>query len=261
MTEAKAQPELRTQPIFFDKGQITDVPKRAAPPGSFVIAKNVWRHPNGSWVRRPGLSILNGQVGIGTSVRSMKLLAVLRQINATRLIVTDGMDIYWYYDPFTAPPTGVNNRKLINPQYRTGTVTVTNGSAVVTGSGTSWLSANIAENSIFCLKGNEEDPTYWYYVDSVDNDTQITLSGGYAEGTQSGQAYVVMCRLESYEGAVEDRIPDHTSFEDKMVLAWGIEPTMWYGDLATDEKTWADMTDLWSAVSDPWSDVDYVASF
>lgn len=79
----------------------------------------------------------------------------------------------------------------ITPRYDTGTVSVTNGSPTVTGSGTSW-SANVKAGDFFALGADETDPeATWYEVDSVDSDTQITLTENYAESTDSGEAYTI----------------------------------------------------------------------
>lgn len=69
-------------------------------------------------------------------------------------------------------------------QYTTGTVTVTNGSPTVTGSGTSW-SGNVTAGSVFTVTGSGVP----YIVGSVDSNTQITLTGNYAGTTLSGQSY------------------------------------------------------------------------
>lgn len=71
-------------------------------------------------------------------------------------------------------------------QYRTGTASVTNGSATVTGAGTAWL-ANIAAGNYFFVPGD----VVAYEVASVDSDTEITLTAPYGGVTASGVAYVL----------------------------------------------------------------------
>ena len=66
-------------------------------------------------------------------------------------------------------------------QYKTGTATVTNGSATVTGTNTLWL-ANVTAGDSFTVAGD----AVMYDVASVDSDTQITLSVAYAGATASG---------------------------------------------------------------------------
>ncbi len=69
-------------------------------------------------------------------------------------------------------------------QYRTGTVTVTNGSAVVTGEGTLW-DVNVSVSDIFKV----ENINTTYKVLSVDSDTQITLTSNWAGSTLTVQNY------------------------------------------------------------------------
>ncbi len=71
-------------------------------------------------------------------------------------------------------------------QYKTGTVSVTNGSATVTGSGTLW-SGEIAAGDLFTIVGDNA----WYEVASVGSNTSITLSANYAGTTGSGQSYAI----------------------------------------------------------------------
>ena len=71
-------------------------------------------------------------------------------------------------------------------QYKTGTVSVTNGSATVTGSGTGW-SAEIAAGDLFTIVGDNA----WYEVASVGSNTSITLSANYAGTTGSGKSYAI----------------------------------------------------------------------
>lgn len=71
-------------------------------------------------------------------------------------------------------------------QYKTGTVDVTNGSAVVTGNGTSWT-ANVAASDGFTVVGDGVA----YDVASVDSDTQITLSSTYQGTSDTGVSYAI----------------------------------------------------------------------
>lgn len=70
--------------------------------------------------------------------------------------------------------------------YSTGTVSVTNGSATVTGSGTSWhTNNNISDYAVIEIGGT------FYDLASVDSDTQVTLASNWLGTTASGQAYVI----------------------------------------------------------------------
>jgi len=71
-------------------------------------------------------------------------------------------------------------------QYSTGTVSINNGSATVTGSGTLWAS-NVSAADSFTIAGDG----VMYDVASVDSDTQITLSVNYAGVTASGVVYAI----------------------------------------------------------------------
>jgi hypothetical protein len=71
-------------------------------------------------------------------------------------------------------------------QYSTGTATVTNGSATVTGTNTLWL-ANVTAGDSFTVAGDG----VMYDVASVDSDTQVTLSVAYSGVTASGVVYTI----------------------------------------------------------------------
>lgn len=67
--------------------------------------------------------------------------------------------------------------------YNTGTVAMTNGSAVVTGTGTSWLALSAAGKTFHAPNGGR------YVISTVDSDTQITLAVAYTGATASAQPY------------------------------------------------------------------------
>jgi len=71
-------------------------------------------------------------------------------------------------------------------QYKTGTASVTNGSAVVTGSGTLW-STYVSIGDTFKLSGVNA----LMYIQSVDSDTQITLTTLWAGSTAANSAYMI----------------------------------------------------------------------
>lgn len=70
--------------------------------------------------------------------------------------------------------------------YKVGTVSVTNGSSIVTGSGTAFL-ANVAVADAFLVSGD----AVYYTVASVQSATQLTLSANYGGTTGSGKSYQV----------------------------------------------------------------------
>lgn len=72
--------------------------------------------------------------------------------------------------------------------YETGTVSVTNGSRTVTGSGTSWTTA--MEGRFFKLKREDE----LYKILSVPSATSLVLEKPYLEATGSGLAYLIWAK-------------------------------------------------------------------
>ncbi len=70
--------------------------------------------------------------------------------------------------------------------YSTGTVSVTNGSATVTGATTGWTSQAKPGDML------TTDRSVFYEVQSVDSNTQITLAQAYAGSTASGQGYYII---------------------------------------------------------------------
>ncbi|MDX0597820.1 phage tail protein [Sinorhizobium medicae] len=72
--------------------------------------------------------------------------------------------------------------------YVTGTVSVTAGSAVVTGSGTAWATALIA-GGIFGLDSSNGNPVP---ILSVDSNTQLTLAKPWRGTTAAGQGYWIV---------------------------------------------------------------------
>jgi hypothetical protein len=70
--------------------------------------------------------------------------------------------------------------------YTTGTVSLTNGSTTVIGTGTSWSTANLTAGRVIWFKGNAYDP---YVIASIDSTTQITLDRPYAGTSAVTQPY------------------------------------------------------------------------
>jgi hypothetical protein len=92
----------------------------------------------------------------------------------------------------------VDKPVILTPRYETGTVAVTNGSPVITGTGTAW-STNAKEGDLILIGATGKtflddtglSGTGWVEVLSVDSDTQITLTTSPAWATSSGQAYTL----------------------------------------------------------------------
>ncbi len=83
-------------------------------------------------------------------------------------------------------------------QYQQGLVTVTSGSATVTGSGTAWL-GQIQPGHIFIratmVNGVRVDDPVAYFVASVTSNTQLTLTAPYGGASGSGQKYGIVREL------------------------------------------------------------------
>lgn len=71
--------------------------------------------------------------------------------------------------------------------YDTGTVDVTNGSNIVTGTATAWT-ADLLKHRFLRVKRN------WYAIESIDSATQIRLKSDYTEDTGTGQSYELVKR-------------------------------------------------------------------
>ncbi len=76
--------------------------------------------------------------------------------------------------------------------YNTGTVSATNGSATITGSGTTW-SSNVISGWVIGIGTN---PTKFYTISSVDSDTQITISENYEGSDTTGASYIIASLVE-----------------------------------------------------------------
>lgn len=79
-------------------------------------------------------------------------------------------------------------------QYKIGTVT-TNGTTVITGSGTAWL-GNVTAGSVFSIAGSGVP----YIVGNVDSNTQITLTTPYVGPNASGQSYAITTSFTPNQG-------------------------------------------------------------
>lgn len=76
-------------------------------------------------------------------------------------------------------------------EYTVGTVSVTTGSAVVTGSGT-LFSSNVVAGQYFRIDTiGRGDSSKWYQILSVDSQTQITLTSVYTDSNEIGVEYTI----------------------------------------------------------------------
>ena len=97
--------------------------------------------------------------------------------------------------------------------YTTGTVSLTNGLATVTGVGTLWLT-NIQSGDLFTIEGE-----HLYIVIAVTSDTSLTLNRVYAESTVSGQAYTI-ARVSSGWGLPADLAQACIELTDQYRARW-----------------------------------------
>lgn len=78
-------------------------------------------------------------------------------------------------------------RGSTNANYTTGTVSVTEGSATVTGSSTVWnTSTNATSGEYIKLPDGK-----WYKITAIGSDTSLTIETEYLGSTASGQTYVI----------------------------------------------------------------------
>lgn len=108
-----------------------------------------------------------------------------------------GAQIGIYPIPSTTGNTITFNYKSRIPDlsladYATGTVSVTNGSMTITGSGTTFVpTSNIGNESRWIQISQPKGDNLWYQVASVDSATQITLYSPYQGITVSGGSYTL----------------------------------------------------------------------
>jgi len=85
--------------------------------------------------------------------------------------------------------------------YRTGTVSVTNGSAAVTGSSTNWVTQGIQPGDIFTI-----DNVTLYEVLSVNSQTGLTLNGTYAGATAPASTYAIIQNFSTLSSTLSSQI-------------------------------------------------------
>lgn len=81
---------------------------------------------------------------------------------------------------------GMMDSTVVN--YRTGTVTVTNGSAAVVGSGTTFVAGDVGK--AFRIDG-DTGTTSFYRISAFTDATHVTLSGNYAGTTGGSKGYTI----------------------------------------------------------------------
>ena len=80
---------------------------------------------------------------------------------------------------------------LTRSDYTTGTVTATENSTTVTGSGTSWSSNVVAGEWFSLADSNGESRGSWYRIASVTDNTNLELETNFEETTATGSNYII----------------------------------------------------------------------
>ena len=76
--------------------------------------------------------------------------------------------------------------------YRTGRVNIRNGAAIVKGTGTSWLLAEIKAGDMFTIDGSS-----FYEIASVTSSTELNLKTQFQGETCEGQSYAIIPRVHA----------------------------------------------------------------
>jgi hypothetical protein len=100
------------------------------------------------------------------------------------LLVVTNREIHWWNNSLAA---WVN----LTPLYNTGTVTVTDTDATVTGSGTAWSTREIGASMIFEDAGGAVIENGPYSIASITSDTELELATAYSGTTGGGKAYQI----------------------------------------------------------------------
>jgi phage-related protein len=98
--------------------------------------------------------------------------------------VADALDVWAFY---MARQGAFEAFYWSDPLCKVGTVSVTNGSPVVTGTGTKFKATAI-KGDFFKVAGEGTK----YEIQSVDSDTQLTLTSNYTGSTQSGKEHEII---------------------------------------------------------------------
>jgi len=229
---------VTSKPIWFDRGQLSELPLNKIPPEAFLLGENIY-YRAGSWWTRPGHDYYGTKtLNVGTNITG---LFSLHQVSHDYLVVTDNRDLAWYDE-------ASDTLSFITPMYTSGTVTF-NGTIYAVGSGTQWQLAGIKHSDKIKLNTG----SIWYTVDTVVDDTHITLTSTAVAG--SG-AYIVRKLLT----AVPAVYPDWTAFGDYLIITNGTDDTLWWNG-ETDEVSWADMTTTWAGESRVWTDPYFYGVF
>jgi hypothetical protein len=167
---------------------------------------------------------------------------------AQRLIFATLTDLYLYSE------LG-DDVSFITPQYTTGTVDVSNANPAVVSAASgspTWDASGIKEGDqiTFGTAGETDPAATWYTIDSVDSDTQLTLTAAVAGSPLTGQDYTIR-RLLS--GEVDNSFDTATFFnaydtvsmvtEDRWYCTNGVDPIIRWNGTDT-AATYLEIADL-----------------
>lgn len=99
------------------------------------------------------------------------------------------------------------DKDMTADDYNTGTVTVTNGSAAVTGAGTTFTQQMIGRS----LQITSGDDGYWYKISNFTSGTSITLENLYEGIGGAGKAYKIG-EIPNLPGELHDSLIDYVMF-------------------------------------------------
>jgi hypothetical protein len=150
------------------------------------------------------------------------------------LLFANTTDIFEYLE-------GPEEVRYLTPRYEVGTVSVTNGSSTVTGSGTSWTGNLKAGDFIHVgATGERTQTAVWYEIAEVVSDTELTLTENYNETTESGEDYTARM---AFTATMEDYWEKEVFF-DGTELTVGTDGDRWYGTNGVDHPVaWEDGMD------------------
>lgn len=137
---------------------------------------------------------------------------------------------------------GSGDPLYITPIYAAGTIATVSGGPIITGTGTLW-SAAVKAGDMVAIGASDEDSiaATWYEVDSVDSNTQITLTTNYVGTTAGGKLYTIrqLFTASDLDWWDYDIFPDAPlgpesglAAGDHIFLTNGKEVVVWDGDAA-----------------------------
>lgn len=168
--------------LFYDR------PAWEIPPGGLSDCNNVRIY------QQRLTSFLMGWTTFGLTVPlngPVTLIDTFVQSNGSQITIFGTPTDLYQYLPASNP-----NIAFITPTSVNGTVSINNGSATLTGSGTTWKTQAYpvkAGDKVFLGTANQTNPTStpWYTVQTVTSDTSITLTANYSGTNLSGAAYTI----------------------------------------------------------------------